>query len=646
MRRRSLSLLLCPRGLRTWASLTVATMIAACGLLAAPPASGQTAVQAIPPSYITYNNVTGAVQATGTISYSAASNSYVAAAPQLPNRQYSYVALSGGTYLDSTVSTLRNMAVPAADRQLINATLPAGVANTSFGGLLLGRQWNSVDVVMTQCFSGGFAFNVQGSLMGNAAAAAPANHPVVGYTFTSSANFNEVSFGRVLPSQKSGTDANNLAVGDYTQGWARSAAGGSSMLTNYLTGGLRQDPYVVNGNAPGVPNQVTIGAHIMGQPAGANNVTSLGFESPVYASSDPLANILGTKVVNPFAPNNSRSLGTATAAGASTRWAVLMAFSPNDRSDFILDIDREYAALRAQGVPANHIAVLFGNMGGGTLPLAPNILAANNVPNINQIPNAAGGFITAVPVTGSTSLANITALLSGGALWANKGLAQPPAAATSNLLVYTTGHGNAEASGGMNIVIPNARAGPGDFTNLLKIGGPDNFNGDVMLQLAAARALPNLQNDMISVNGHALGAATLVSAAQGTAFDISNILGPPTSVPPFYYDVILPASDYLSTGGLDSFSLSVTSSSLSDILAFDSNIEGLTIIDDTSMADISAGAVDTYTDLLATPEPSAWVLLGIGMSGVLLYFCWQRRKRAVGAAISAAAKRSPASMIL
>lgn len=41
------------------------------------------------------------------------------------------------------------------------------------------------------------------------------------------------------------------------------------------------------------------------------------------------------------------------------------------------------------------------------------------------------------------------------------------------------------------------------------------------------------------------------------------------------------------------------------------------VIDDTNMGDIAAGNVDTFTDTLAaTPEPSAVVLLGIGMRGI------------------------------
>ncbi|HEY1683971.1 MAG TPA: hypothetical protein VGG19_04360 [Tepidisphaeraceae bacterium] len=602
------------------------------GFWTAQQALAQVPVVAKPSTYATYNNVTQTISySSPTIAYDVNSNTYTNSLLQVPTSgQYSFFSLNRAA--NGTSVNLYS----SAPRLNANGTIPAG-PNASFGGLLDQSQWNGIDVVMNQCFGGGFAFNMQGSLIGSGAVAA-AN--VNGYTFAASSDYNEVGYGATIPSGSS-IGANGLAVGDFTQGWANNVnTGGAntgSMILNFQAG-YQNDPFTARGsgaatpNALGFPNQVDIGGAPPAPPM--NNITALGFESPTYASSDAPA-VSGT--------NDLRTLETVNPmdeAAGSSRWAVLMAPSGNvgpagQLTSFVVDLERQYAALIGAGVPADHIAVLYGSAGttaapsGGVLNLPANMLAANNFPNITMI----NGMAT-IPYQNGMDLGTIRGLVAGtAATWTGLGLTAPAATNTSSLFVYVTGHGSSLKTNGATISIPNTVV-DGQYANLVSLTGITNYNPALnnpdtpvnargaTIQIALSAPLADLTNsgmDNLWVDGEAttagaieLGAATQENTSDDSAFDVSDQIET-NSAPVYYYDITMPEADWPS--GAQNLALSLESPDSSDVSAFDSDLEAVTLIDDTDMADIEAGDVDTYT--VTVPEPVSGLLLGAGMITLL-----------------------------
>ncbi len=375
----------------------------------AAPAFAQQAVSALPRTYVTRNNRTQANTYSQAIAYFGDSNSYVPAetVQGVPNNIFSYVVTQGNTgggngFISSIAFTPAMGATPA---RYDFPTTPAGRANTSLGGLVDAFNWGSADVIMDQCYGGGFGFNIAGSLQGatprgGGPMVAPVNR--IGYTFASGANYNEYAFGVTLPAGNVGTRA-VTAVADFTQGqaYAETPPGPFTMYAAY-TNGRVTDPFVVGGTPYGAPNQA---------PA---NLQAGGFESPVYGSSDA-PGPGGVPSTAPAAVNNNRTY----MMGAANKWAVLVAFTPN-RNEFTVDIEREYYALIQSGVPASHIAVLYGTMGGGsTLPSFPGIAAP---PGTNNRPVLPANFT--VPVQGEASNEFVAGLL-------NPNLIQNPGSASA-----------------------------------------------------------------------------------------------------------------------------------------------------------------------------------------------------------------------
>ena len=91
----------------------------------------------------------------------------------VPNSVYSFVVTSGEQagngygFIRSTVG-LPAVVPPAAPipARPMNLTLPAGTVNGSLGGMMDAFRRGLNNTVMNQCYAGGFAFNLQGSLQG------------------------------------------------------------------------------------------------------------------------------------------------------------------------------------------------------------------------------------------------------------------------------------------------------------------------------------------------------------------------------------------------------------------------------------------------------------------------------------------------
>jgi hypothetical protein len=623
----------------------VAASVAIACAIANTPVAAQSPVMARPSSYATWNDKTSSYSSGAPIAYSPNSDSYANArtVQGVPNNLFSYVVTQGNPTPNGLGFLRSSVIVPAAGAapaRLFNLTLPAGVANTSLGGLIDSFGWGAADVVMDQCFGGGFAFNIAGSLQGatpagGGAAVPPVNR--IGYTFSAGANYNELAYGVVLPNGGA-TPATATAVGDFTQGQAyASTPPGPFGMSRAYRNGVVANPFTVSHNDPvyGIPNQVPKNP---GPPV-TPNLQAGGFESPVYASSDAPG---AGGAINDAAANNARTYATA----AANRWAVLTAFTP-DRTEFSLDIQREYAALVANGVPQNHIAVLYGDGTSASLARFSNIIPANNLPDVNGALNAIGaGF--SVPVQGAASQVNIAGLLNPnliqnpGAPVANQvdywqfrfntgpGGARP--AAGNNLLFYTTGHGSAVNVFGADVTVANRAIG-NVFTTQLQLTGPDNVQiipgTNITAQITTRASLASLASALFYVDGNLIGGATPVSVAGGDAFDLADLLGENGSL--FYYDVTIPVDDFTDIGKASDFSFTITSAD--DLASFDSSLLGVSLMDGVPTI-CATGTCDIYTDLVAAPEASS-LLLYLGPVLALGGLHITRRRRAAPPAAAA-----------
>jgi len=571
----------------------------------------RTGIRAQPPSYGTYNDVTSTYDFRAEKINLNVDNpplsTYVAIATP-PTAQYSFVQTSDGVNLLST-------AINNVNGQLLNTlpNLPAGglAPNPTFGGLVDGRAWNAADVTMQQCFSGGFAWNIQGSLQPSAGVGVANTIP---YTFAAAANFNEFSYEAQAPNinaPPNGAGA-TTALGDFTQGDAWGSWNTAVLPANNSVGRYRDYQIGVGGGLVG-------GVVQGGDPFTAGNATATWgntnffslpnktFESPVYASPDPLA----AGAINPAAANNSR---TMTQVAANPTYAVLVAFSATNDDRFVLDLERQYTTLLSDGIPANHIAVLYGDGTVKQLGSFSSIAAANRQPNFGGLYGAA----FTMPVTGAASSANVTSALNGGWAAIGAGLVNVPAGA--NLYLYVTGHG-----GSVNVAaapIATNAAGSSVITTLT-LSGPPNPTPTTTLQIASNGPLPaSILGDSVMVDGNLLPTDL---TADATPFDVSSFIPGAVLIPSLYYYSVSVPQSYYAMNGDGTYSLGLQGST-SDISAFDSSIAAVTMLDGSASLGASRD-VDTYTDVVVVPEPSTIQLLFVG-SATLLVLGWGRRRRA------------------
>ncbi len=592
------------------------------------PVLAQKAVSALPPTYTTWNNVTSSFQTGPAISYFGDANRYVEAATVngVPNNLMSYFVTQGNPFgLGVMRSVVFLPATPLEPAKFLFPTTPAGIGNTSLGGRIDAFGWGSADVVMNICFGGGFAFNVAGSLQGATprlppgAPRLPADN-VIPFSFASAANYNEYAFGHVLPDGIA-APSTITSVTDFSQGHAVSQT--PPIATgNYLAylNGRARDPFTVGGTPYG---------------GGGNQVPGTlqagGFESPVYASSDPLVTVPGFgQFINPLGPSNGRSYTT----DAAKRWALLIGATP-DRPEFSLDIQRQYAAMIRAGIPREHIIVLYGDGTASSLARFTALAAANNVPDVNAILDTVRpGF--EVPVHGAASEANVVGLLNAASFqnpaapaaarvtfWQalrRAGPGTPTPAAGDGLILYVTGHGSAVNILGGGLAVANRLVGPRFQTDFI-IEGPGNLKiipgTNLEAQITVRGFHGGIGTGLFLLNGSPLDPASLLPAPSGPLLDMHPFIGPGLS----YYRLLVPA-DLLLPEGSAKFTLAFASADVSTTQYFEESFATFSWLNASREA-CEEGRCDLYTSLIraknpfAIPEPSSWVMLvaGFGLIG-------------------------------
>ena len=362
----------------------------------------------------------------------------------------------------------------------------------------------TVDVLMQQCFGGGFAQGMQAAI----------NQ----YTFTAATNWNELALNTPVGSN------------NFTSSWVQSFPRSEGLYTHYLD--------ATNG-APAAGGNPAVTADPYG-PAGASR-TAKYFEDPSYASPDPL--VAGNP--DPAGANNSRDVV------ATNQWAVLMAPSPLtngvDTPRFGVNIDRVYDSLLTL-IPANHIIVLYGSnaantaTAGGTPINGPGTLA--NIQNALQNGTGLYGNITGQTNPGNpNNTSHLFVYTTGhGESWTKLGGAAAAAPGNLTITVATKpANGFTDSAGtdsnlgtvdleiafpshinsagvtaivdGNIVPLPIVDEGSLPLTDLSPIiGTPSLFYWDVPVPLSDLNAISPGAPDTIEFTGSGLTASSLVSA--------------------------------------------------------------------------------------------------------------------------------------
>jgi hypothetical protein len=340
----------------------------------------------------------------------------------------------------------------------------------------------TIDVVMQQCFGGGFA-------PGFAAAIPTATVPKSGYTLTAATNWNQTAINT-----GAGATLQNF-TNSYNQSLSAQASAG---MYNHFLQAINGYPPV--GSTPPPPPLSIVTPDPFGPQGASRNVAKEDFEDPTYASPDALVG----------APPGPNPLGTnAVRDVTALNWfAVLLAPDPTGAGNarFATNIDRIYNTLRTN-IPAKDIVVLYGNTAGTA--------------------TTAGG----TPINGSTAVANIQAAMSG-TLFADRPNVD------SHLFVYTTGHGNSWTKPGGTVITNSGKLRltvtqkPGN--GFRDASGSDSGVGTIDMEIA----FPSNENPAgasILYNGVPL--STPIDEGLAPITDLTGMIG--TS---YYWDVQVPLS--------------------------------------------------------------------------------------------------------
>lgn len=209
---------------------------------------------------------------------------------------------------------------------LLDGVDNALIGETNYPGSLSAFPGKKIDVLMQQCFGGGFAKGMQQFLDE--------------YTFSAATNWNEMAHNNWVEQEPA-------SLRNFTASWVQGMPRGEKMYHQFAN--------AVYGAAADGPKPA-VKPDPYGPAGNLRKLTTGSFENPTFASPDP-AHFPGR--VDLQGPNNGRQLTLD-----NNQWAILMATQPNHRR-FSTNIKRVYDALRV-GVPANQIIVLYGDSAANT----------------------------------------------------------------------------------------------------------------------------------------------------------------------------------------------------------------------------------------------------------------------------------------
>lgn len=447
-----------------------------------------------------------------------------------------------------------------------NVQYPLDLANVAGNG----KRFTSVDSLFQICYGGGY---VSPLVAASGAGVGPANYTIAaGTAWYQTCRNNDNFFG-------AGAGKNNNLL-NFTNSWRQD-------VQNAPLGGMLAHFDAATTNSPYTPPQ----------PA-ANVPDKVNYS--IYASPDP--------AVGP-ALNDTRTLGDENLgmANQQRQFVILAAWSLPNYRRYAVNTLRMYDLItRDLGVPANQVAILYGNPQNGPLGTFPGPI--NGDPNGLLPPAVAGGPLRQAPVNGPNTRQGWLDALSGKSFLdaAGKPLTPQPG---DKLFIYNTGHGALDTKFKGTIA---ATGNQEDYALTLDDKYNLHTSGNLAEDLTLADIAPDgtsLQQNLQLSFGQRLPSGTHLSINGQDAGPLdSAYLSDPSQVLPIAPFVTAPTYSY---------GLTVSESILSDPDHIDFRLTGPS--PDLSLAslaaiDISGGDQEL---LVEVPEPCQAAMV-IVAAGVLL----------------------------
>jgi hypothetical protein len=363
--------------------------------------------------------------------------------------------------------------------------------DTNYPGKLSTFPGPVVDILMQQCFGGGFAKGMQTWL----------NQ----YTFTAATNWNELALNKLFAPPR--------GVDNFTRSWVQTLPRREGFYQRYVD--------AIEGATASPPNPM-VDADPFGPMGIWRSEVEGEFENPSFASADARR-----FPPDPNSANNGRDLAY------NNQWAILIATQP-DHPRFSANIKRVYDGLRGLStpIPSNHIIVLYGDSAANTT--TPDGTPINGpISRENFFKSASGG----------NAKGNLFGSIKG---LGDMGIPdQTPATpdATAHLFVYNTGHGNSFTLNGAQRAVTDGTNRFAIRVDALPTNGFIDIDGDappdgdttsfVDLQISSRTPL----NAGVGVTINGTGVGLLNDDNTSSAIDLTYFLGST-----YEYNVSVPTS--------------------------------------------------------------------------------------------------------
>ncbi len=369
-----------------------------------------------------------------------------------------------------------------------------------------------VDIVMQQCFGGGFLQYL--------------NKWLSAYTIATASGWDECSFSDSKPK-----DEKPLTfLENFTRSWRKDA--------QLFSGDSLFDRFMLAANA-GIKN-AKIPPDRFAPPGWKDNKGHLWIERPQYQSPDK----------TPGGDNDKRPL---LARGKGNRYAILVAWdspdslSPPPADRFAVDIARVNDTLRnVIGVPANNIVILYSNKRPGTV-ISPFNGGGTKGPFVGGDGDPNGNDLGTFTVNGPNVFGLWRAALLGKLFVNDKGTQGITYGKDDQLFIYFTGHGQFKeptdlpSSDGSSLSYriqladgfdTEGNSNPDDPTELT------NPDGDDLLQISTTTRIDDPSVEL-SVNGAPFGPLQDLEVTDPSLiYDLGDFVARPT----YTYQVRIPHS--------------------------------------------------------------------------------------------------------